>query len=220
MPSRFINAKQDANHSVIYTDVTGRRSRFSGGTWTWRNHNPGNLRTGSASRRYNQIGKAGGFAVFPGYETGFQAQIYLLRVHYSNYSINSLTKAYAPPKENNTAAYARFLHQKTGVKGNKKIKDFTAAEFKKLWQAIIKMEGYKKGKITEIHRITHVKRNKTFIDTYYVANIGWLSKEACIRLARKDLVDAVVCTSSLGNLYLRSRPDNSLDDNFSHMVVA
>lgn len=219
MPSRFIEAKQGSNHSVIYTDTTGKRLRFTGGTWTWRNHNPGNLRTGTVSRRYNQIGKAGGFAIFPDYEAGFQAMIYLLRVHYSNYSINSLTKAYAPPKENNTAAYARFLHQKTGVKGNKKIKDFTEAEFKKLWKAIIQMEGHKKGKITKIHQITQVKRNKTSIDSYYVTNIGWLSKKSCISLARKELIDAVVCTSSLGNLYLRSRPDNSVEDNFSHMVV-
>ncbi len=65
MPRYYISAKQASKNTVIYTNSLGKRFRFSGGTWTWRNQNPGNLRTGYVSRRYNQIGKAGGFAVFP-----------------------------------------------------------------------------------------------------------------------------------------------------------
>lgn len=135
--SHFVKAKQGLKHAVIYTNDSGKHFRFSGGTWTWRNHNPGNLEPGFVSKKFGHIGVAGGFAIFTDYETGHKALLYLLSHHYRNDSIDEMIKAYAPPKENNTAVYARFLHQKTGVKGNKKIKDFTPKEFEKLWKAII-----------------------------------------------------------------------------------
>lgn len=134
--------EQGKNHSVIYTDNSGRRFRFTGGTWTWRNHNPGNLRLGSKKsvvRRFQWIGTAGGFAVFP--------------------------------------------------------------------------------KVTEIRKVIHVKENRNNIYAFYVEGMGWLSKEKCIRLAREGKVDAVICTSKLGNTYLRSRPDDAISDNFCRMVV-
>ncbi len=219
MPRYYISAKQASKSTVIYTAPSGKKFRFSGGTWTWRNHNPGNLRTGHVSRRYNQIGKAGGFAVFPHYETGLQALIYLLRVHSQNDSINSLARKYASPIENNTAVYAKFLRKHTGVTDSKKVKYFTDAEFNKLWRAITKMEGYKEGKITEIHQITLVKYSKTSIDSYHINKLGWLSKKEAIRLARKGLVDAVVCRSSSGKYYLRSRPDKRRENNFSNLSL-
>ena len=39
----YVKAEPGLNHSIIYTDSTGRYFRFSGGSWAWRNHNPGNL---------------------------------------------------------------------------------------------------------------------------------------------------------------------------------
>lgn len=68
--SRFIKALAGPKNTVIYIDASAQKVQFSGGTRTWRNQNPGNLVSGSVSRRNNQIGKAGGFAVFPDYETG------------------------------------------------------------------------------------------------------------------------------------------------------
>jgi len=68
--SRFVKAIPGPKNSVIYIDESGQQSQFSGGTRTWRNQNPGNLVPGGVSRRNNQIGKAGGFAVFPDYQTG------------------------------------------------------------------------------------------------------------------------------------------------------
>lgn len=55
-PSRFINAVQGSNHSVIYTDSAGNHFRYYGGTWAWRNHNPGNLFPGNISKKNHQIG--------------------------------------------------------------------------------------------------------------------------------------------------------------------
>ena len=41
--SRFVKAVEGMGHSVIYTDDSGNNFRFYGGTWAWRNHNPGNV---------------------------------------------------------------------------------------------------------------------------------------------------------------------------------
>lgn len=56
--ARFIKAEA-VGHSVIYTDDNGKYFRFSGGTWAWRNHNPGNVHPGDVSRMNHQIGVAG-----------------------------------------------------------------------------------------------------------------------------------------------------------------
>ena len=215
--SRFIKAEQGLYHSVIYTDTEGRQFRFSKGTWTWRNHNPGNARVGSVQsvvRHHRLIGVAGGFAVFPDYDTGYQVLIDLLTITYKNFTIDRLVVKYAPPKENNTARYAAFLKKKTGVYDDKKIKAFTPEEFKRLCKAIIAMEGYRKGTVTEVYGITAVKKNQTGIYAYCIANIGWVSKKECVKLAKQGKVEAVVCTSPLGHVYLRSKPNGSKEDNF------
>jgi hypothetical protein len=63
--------------------------------------------------------------------------------------IDGLMKVYAPPSENDTKKYIAFIRKRTGVKGKKKVKDFSREEFQKLWQAIEKMEGWgNEGTIT------------------------------------------------------------------------
>jgi hypothetical protein len=99
--ARFIKAEA-AGHSVIYTDDDGKHFRFSGGTWAWRNHNPGNVHPGDISRMNHQIGVAGGCAVFPDCENGHSALLDCLKKIYWNSSIDKLVKGYAPPEENDT----------------------------------------------------------------------------------------------------------------------
>lgn len=55
---RFVKAelKEKESHIVVYTDESGARYEFSGGTWAWRNHNPGNVRPGMISKRNGVIG--------------------------------------------------------------------------------------------------------------------------------------------------------------------
>ena len=57
-----------------------------------------------------------------------------------------------------TIKYEKYLHKVTGAQGNKKIKDFTPLQFKKLWEAIQHFEGYKIGKIIQVYRITRVRK--------------------------------------------------------------
>lgn len=216
----FIKAEQSAHNSVIYTDDTGKHFRYINGTWTWRNHNSGNLVPGDISRKNGQIGKAGGFAVFPDKETGHRALLDCLKTTYGDKNIDELTEKYAPPKENNTAAYIKFLRKKTGVTDDKKIKDFTPEEFQKLWQAIEQMEGYKEGTITEIYTITHVQQNKKHINSnYYIELFGWITQKTCIDLAKQLKLDVDVCVSKLNNTYIRARHGSSIQKNLSELVI-
>ena len=118
---------------------------------------------------------------------------------------------YAPKHENKTSRYLRFLQQKTEVKNEKKIKDFTTEQFEKLWKAIERYEGNKEGTISELptkKQIDAVRKNKKgTIVAYRVAGIGWITKTEAIKMARKGKIDAVVATSRSGNAFLRTRPD-------------
>jgi hypothetical protein len=67
---RFVRAIQGKKNSVIYFSAKGDRLICRNGTWAWRNNNPGNIIKGLKARKLGSIGTAGGFAVFPDYETG------------------------------------------------------------------------------------------------------------------------------------------------------
>jgi len=209
----FVKAEAGLNNSVIYTDNTGKRFLFSGGTRAWRNHNPGNLRPGSISRRHNQIGEVrvshGKFAVFPDKRSGENALIDLLTTVYYDKSIDAVMSKYAPSTENDTQKYKKFLHDKIGVKENKKIKELTAAQFKKFWKAIEQYESYKAGKITKLYQIREVHKKEGSIFEYYIAPFGWVSKQRCLQFAKTNHLDVVVCSSPSGD-YIRSRPGKSL----------
>ena len=109
---QFVKAVGGLKHSVIYTDTDGRHYRFYGGTWAWRNHNPGNIENSACSRRHNQIGVTHQFAIFPDDESGHQALLDSLRTTYWNKSIHDMIYAYAPPKDHNPTAYYEKLLRK------------------------------------------------------------------------------------------------------------
>ena len=154
------------NNPVKYTDPDGRSDNFvrasprgnnvlyfrednsgverSGGTRAWRNNNPGNIRAAS-----NQIGSAGGFAVFADYETGFQAVVDLLQTNsYNSLSINDAIARYAPPSENDTANYQSMLTQMTGLDTERTINSLTPNELNRVALAIQRIEGYTVGNET------------------------------------------------------------------------
>ena len=217
---KYISAAQGLNNTVIYTDASGKHFKFSGGTWTWRNNNPGNLAPGDVSRRNSQIGKAGGFAVFPDKETGHRALLDCLKTTYANSSIDELVEGYAPSSHgNNVKVYKKFLHDKTGVRDDKKVKDFTDSEFEKLWKAIEQMEGYKEGDITPIPDIVHVHKYNGIIYDYDIRGRGWTSKSESIILAKNGVLDVIVCTSRNKNEYLRARHGSPVNGSLSRLVV-
>lgn len=216
--SKYVKAEQGLKNSVIYTDATGKHFRFSSGTWAWRNNNPGNLHPGEVSKRNNQIGVAGKFAVFPDYETGHEALLDCLKTTYADSSIEKLVNGYAPEGENNVAAYIKFLRKRTGIQDDTKIEDFTPEQFEKLWKAIEQMEGYESGVVVEVFQIYQAYREKGAISNYQVS-AQWMSKEECLALADAGKMDVEVCTSRMGNPYLRARPDSSFQKKLGSLII-
>ncbi len=219
---KYVKAEPGRGRSVIYTDSDGVKWKFTGGTRSWRNQNPGNLVPGKVSKRNGAIGSAGGFAVFPDYETGHRALLDSLKNEHGEKNIESLLIVFAPDYENDTKKYIAFLRKKTGVKDNKKIKNFTSIEFDKLWRAIEQMEGWgkKQGKITEYlkkSQITEVRKDeKGIIQAYQVEGYGWISKDKGVALTLKGKIDAVVAVSQRGNRFLRARPNTTTEDNLEN----
>lgn len=135
---------------VVYATAVGRRVRRTGGTRAWRNLNPGNIRYSEFSRNAGAIGQAGGFAVFPDEETGTRAISSLLRGQsYNNLTIARAITRYAPPSENNTAAYHRRIQQITGLNINRRISDLSDGELSHVVDAIRAIEGWEAGRIIE-----------------------------------------------------------------------
>ncbi len=219
--TKYIKAESGTKSSVIYTDNEKNQFEYSGGSRTWRNNNPGNLVSASVSKRNGEIGKAGGFAVFPDYNSGHAALIDLLKNVFSDLNLKKLISKYAPKHENDTKRYLKFIRLKTGVKSDKKIKDFTPPEFEKLWKAIEQMEGWKIGKISKLSKkaeIKSVKKDKKGIITQYlIEGIGWVTKEKGITLTIAGKVNAVVVTSSTGNRFLRTKPNKTNEDNLGNL---
>ena len=57
-------AYKEGSSDVLYITEDGRKVLRQGGSRSWRNSNPGNLRFTSFARAQGAIGTAGGFAVF------------------------------------------------------------------------------------------------------------------------------------------------------------
>jgi hypothetical protein len=123
------------------------------GNRNWRNNNPGNIEyhKGGFAPKMGAIGTDGRFAIFSDYATGRNAKEQLI-FNEKKYRSKTLTAAiaqYAPKKENNTARYQRAVL--AAVDGqNKKMSDYSAAERKKIMDAMERVEGYKAGKVEVI----------------------------------------------------------------------
>jgi len=114
----------------------------AGGTWTWRNNNPGNLR-----RSTDAIGTSGGFAVFSDVQVGFEAHVRLMRSPlYQSKTILQAMSAYAPPEDNNDPIrYANFVASRAGVLASTGVGTLTEAQFWALIDAIHAFEGWRMG---------------------------------------------------------------------------
>lgn len=218
--TRYIKAELAINNTVIYSDDSGKYFRFSGGTWAWRNHNPGNLVPGKVSARHNQIGSTGKFAIFPDYENGHLALLDSLHTTYKNKTIPQLVKQFAPAKDgNNVEVYTKFLRKKTGVDDNKQVNDFTPEEFDKLWRAIEKIEGSKEGDVIEVFPVIQVHKDSFGIYEYNIKAKGWISKPACLISTKQGELDLHICVSDQGREYLRARKGSSVNGSLEKLVV-
>ena len=215
----FVRAKETSKRSVTYWNDDGSSAIYRGGNRTWRNQNPGNTGAGAWATRHGAIGRAGGFAVFPDYETGRAAILARFESpDFRNQTIWDAIPHYAPATENNVKWYRRLVKTNTGFNMKRRITDLSKAELEKLVDAIEQAEGkFKPGKIVLTwlkKRISAIRRNeKGTIVGYYVKGLGWLSTQQAIHLAKIGKIDAVVAHSRNGTPYLRTRPDDTVANN-------
>ena len=148
---------QDAyadGRATIYKTPEGKLIRREGGTLAWRNNNPGNIRMTEWARANGAIGVGpSGFAIFPTPEIGKQAIVNLLREgkNYRNNTIEGAISRYAPPSENNTAAYISFVTNKLGLPSNTRMSSLTDKQRAVIVEAITQKEGWKEGKTININ---------------------------------------------------------------------
>ena len=219
----FIHAQASSTDSsaVIYTATEGVRVIRKGGTRTWRNNNPGNLRYTAFSRSHGAIGTAGGFAVFATAKAGELAISALLQgPTYSPLSIASAVARYAPPNENDTKNYEHLIAKLTGLDVTRKILDLDANELARVVAAIQTIEGFKVGTEIFVKRIVStLSENKRLSYFLVQGESNPLALPEAIAQAKLGLLDAVVVRMQSGREYLRARPDGTNSNNFGALAV-
>ena len=125
------------------------------GDWNWRNRNQGNIEDGSFSASkggLNQTSAKGNnsskrFAVFPTLSEGRKAKEDLIfdGKNYRDLDLMKAIERYAPPTENDTAKYQRMVMKAAG--SNKKMREYSAIERKKIMDAIETQEGFNVGEV-------------------------------------------------------------------------
>ena len=87
-----------------------------------------------------------GHAIFSSEAAGRKAG--LANFSSSRYRARTLDKAiekFAPKRENDTAAYQRFVRAQTGLPGSTKIGSLTPQQMQRLYDVIVRFEGWKEG---------------------------------------------------------------------------
>ena len=135
----------------IYTRKDGTKYMKKGGTFAWRNNNPGNvgipsdgwdLKFGRLAKAKNSV-SGYNFGVYPSEAHGIAAKEHLLfgKDKYKNSKLLEAIQSYAPRDKHGTDPIRYFNHLRdAGVPTNKYLKDFTPAE--RRLQKIAKEEGY------------------------------------------------------------------------------
>lgn len=202
--------------AVVYTADDGRRLVREGGSRSWRNNNPGNMRYTEFSRDKGAIGTAGKFAVFPSVEIGRAALSLLLRgPKYLNLSITKAISRYAPPSENNTDNYERLIAKLTGLNVSRKVSELSEVEFTSVVGAIETIEGYTVGTEVAIKGVVATKTNGNHLTRFLIkSETSYIPLPEAIRRAELGEIDAVVVLAASGRKYLRARADEVNQNNF------
>lgn len=114
------------------------------------NNNPGNIVKSSGEAWAGEIrpSKDARFAQFSSMEYGYRALFKLLQNYSKHHGCNTVRKIitrWAPPVENNTEAYIRFVSQKTGVEADAVIDVKDRDVMMRLAGAVTEMENGRKA---------------------------------------------------------------------------
>lgn len=114
-------------------------------------NNPANIRSGS--RWLGLSGTRHGFCEFESLEFGLRALLYILFKYYYKYrlrSISSIISRFAPPSENDTSSYIRFVHE--FVKSEQSFDD----SYPFLFYVAIAICHYESNTSIDIKFLTHI----------------------------------------------------------------
>lgn len=152
---RIVAIKSFGNGYIVVQIEGGMKVRREGGTLAWRYNNPGNIKFGEFAMKYGAVGKAyGGHAVFPTYEMGKKAMIDLLFTPIRGYNKLTIFQAiskYAPASDgNNPTSYANFVAKACGATRDTVLAQLNRNQRERMLEAMMKMEGYKVGKVKKV----------------------------------------------------------------------
>lgn len=105
-------------------------------------NNPFNIRNNKRNKWQGQNGSRRGFCNFIYLDYGIRAAAYLLMYSYRRIGIDTIlgiVKRFAPPSENDTFAYIRFIVQSTNIHENVRIT--TQKDYVLILHAMAQMEG-------------------------------------------------------------------------------
>lgn len=145
-----IKAVTGAGPGFTEVQATDDEKQRREGVRNWRNNNPGNLEMGAFARSFGAVGSDGRFAVFPTLADGTKAKeelLFGLKSKYANLSITDALSRYAPPNENNTAAYIKSVAGAVGVDPSTILNQLDSGQRQQMLEAISRVEGFKTGKI-------------------------------------------------------------------------
>lgn len=105
------------------------------------NSNPGAIRFNPKNKWVGQVGERNGFVVFSEPKFGARAMLIIIKKRVrEGKTLAQVVNTWAPPSENNTQNYIRFVQSKTGISPNQKVRH---DQIVTITQAIIQFEGSK-----------------------------------------------------------------------------
>jgi hypothetical protein len=221
--SKAVTAEEGENGSVIYRLEDGNRLiRYRpqsnpsepASSRSWRNNNPGNLKPTRHSKQHGSIGVAGGFSIFPDYETGRKAHFWLLKTYvYMNLTLYDLPRRYTgvkpgEPDTDEAIRYRQAIQRSTQFDLQRKISSLSLYEFEILLDAMKKHEGWIPGveEFIEVKNIICVHlNNKRVIAEFLIGDdlsSTWFARSEAIMLAEQSKLHAIVVHAKQGT-YLR-----------------
>jgi len=115
-----------------------------------RNNNPGNIRKTKVTY-FGETTNESGFESFAAPEWGYAAMFDLLDRLYTGLTLSEAIYKWAPPVENDTEKYVRFVAKKTGYDRNEykvNVNDESIIEFAK-WMSVLEgMKGFSDDDVT------------------------------------------------------------------------
>ena len=120
-----------------------------------RNNNPGNIRKTGVTY-YGETSNDPAFESFAAPEWGYAAMFDLLDRLYTGLSLSEAIYKWAPPSENDTERYVKFVAKKTGYDRNEykvNVNDENIIEFAK-WMSVLEgMKGFSDDDLTMGHMV-------------------------------------------------------------------